>query len=151
MATAPPHPAAPVRPASGAPRRGGLLIVLLVLGVSLLVIAPLVLSSMRQEVRSIRESPAVTVSVVAGESGYTPAEIVVPAGANVRIDFTNGDPAAPHDLQTFGQRRDVRVLAWPGESKSTVFKASDRPGRYTFLSTIRGQAEAGFAGTIVVQ
>ncbi len=145
MATAPP------RPAALAPRRGGLLIALLVMGVSLLVIAPLVLTSLRREVVSIRESPSGSVTIVAGDSGYTPAEIVVPAGANVRIDFTNGDPAAPHDLQTFGQRRDVRILAWPGETRSIVFKAADRPGRYTFLSTIRGQAGAGYAGTIVVE
>jgi hypothetical protein len=127
------------------------LIVLLALGVSLFVIAPLALINLRQEALSVQEGPALTLEVVADEAGFTPREIVVPRGANVRIDFVNRDPANPHDLQTFGQRRDVRVLAWPGETNSTVFKAADRPGRYTFLATIRGQAEAGYSGTILVQ
>jgi Cupredoxin-like domain len=151
MASAPPRPAAPLRPATGASRRGALLIVLLALGVSLLVITPLALISLRQEALSVQEGPALTLEVVADEAGYTPREIVVPRGANVRIDFVNRDPANPHDLQTFGQRRDVRVLAWPGETSSTVFKSADRPGRYSFLATIRGQAEAGYSGTILVQ
>ena len=133
------------------PQRPGLLIALLALGVSLLVVAPLALISLRQEALSIQGGPAVTLEIVAGPSGYTPSEIVVPRGANVRIDFVNQDPAAPHDMQTFGQRRDARILAWPGERRAVVFKSADKPGRYTFLSTIRGQAQAGYAGTIVVE
>src|SRR5262245_41407588 len=131
-------------------RRAGVLVAIL-LGLSLLVFTPLVLYSFRQEALSVREGPALTFEIVAGSDGYSPAEIRVPPGANVRIDLVNRDPVAPHDMQTFGQRRDVRVLAWPGETRSTVFKAADRPGRYTFLSTIRGQAQAGYAGTIVVE
>jgi plastocyanin len=145
--TSRPRPAPPARPQ----RRAGLLIVLLALGVSLLVITPMALISLRQEAASVQGGPSVTIEIVAGESGYTPDEIRVPRGANVRLDFVNRDPGAPHDLQTFGQRRDVRVIAWPGETRPTVFKAADRPGRYRFLSTIRGQASAGYAGTIVVE
>jgi plastocyanin len=144
-------PAGSVGRAPAAPARPGLRIALLALGVSLLVVAPLAMISLRQEALSIQGGPAVTLEVVAGPAGYTPSEIVVPRGANVRIDFVNLDPAAPHDMQTFGQRRDARILAWPGERRSVVFKSADKPGRYTFLSTIRGQAQAGYAGTIVVE
>ncbi len=146
-------PAGAAGPAGQAQRasRPGLRIALLALGFGLLVVAPLALLSLRQEALSIQGGPAVTLEVVAGPAGYTPSEIVVPRGANVRIDFVNLDPAAPHDMQTFGQRRDARILAWPGERRSVVFKSADKPGRYTFLSTIRGQAQAGYAGTIVVE
>ena len=76
-------------------RRSGLFFALLALGFSLLVIAPLAMVSLRQEALSIQGGPAVTVEIVAGGAGYTPSEIVVPRGANIRIDFVNRDPAAP--------------------------------------------------------
>jgi plastocyanin len=142
-----PRPAPPARPQ----RRAALLITLITLGISLLVVTPMALISLRQETASVLSGPSVTLEIVAGASGYTPDEIRVPRGANVRLDFVNRDPGAPHDLQTFGQRRDVRVIAWPGETRPTIFKAADRPGRYRFLSTIRGRASAGYAGIIIVE
>jgi plastocyanin len=133
-------------------RRQGLLVVLIALGISLFVVTPLALVSLRQEALSVREGPAVTFRIVADGMTFSPAEIRVPAGANVRIDLVNEDRSGtPHDFQTFGQRRDTRLVAWPGETRSTVFKASDNPGRYAFICTIRGHAEAGMAGTIVVE
>lgn len=132
-------------------RRYGLLIAVLALGASLLLVTPFALLSLREEARSVQGGPALTVEIVADGMRYVPSEIRVPRAANVRIDFVNRDPASPHDLQTFGQRRDVRVIAWPGETRPTVFKSADRPGRYTFLCTVRGHADAGHAGTIVVE
>jgi nitrite reductase (NO-forming) len=76
----------------------------------------------------------------------------VPAGANVRVDLVNEDRSGtPHDFQTFGQRRDARIVAWPGETRSVVFKAADRPGRYAFICTVRGHSAAGMTGVIVVE
>jgi nitrite reductase (NO-forming) len=132
-------------------RRAGPLVAALALGTSLLVLTPLTLFSLRREALSVREGPAATVEVVADGMRFVPAEIRVPAGANVRLDLVDQDPSTPHDLQTFGQRRDVRVIAWPGERRSTVFKAADRPGRYVFVCTLRGHSAAGMAGTIIVQ
>ncbi|MGH2369290.1 MAG: cupredoxin domain-containing protein, partial [Chloroflexota bacterium] len=110
------------------------------------------LFSLRQEALSVREGPAVTVEIVADGMRFTPDVIRVPRGANVRIDFVNRDTSGtPHDLQTFGQRRDVRVIAWPGETRSTVFKAADQPGQYAFVCTVRGHSAAGHTGTIVVE
>ena len=97
------------------------------------------------------EGLAVSFQVVANGQRYEPAEIRVPAGASVRIDLVNHDATSAHDFQTFGQRRDTRVVAWPGETRSTAFRASDRPGRYAFICTIRGHSAAGHSGVIVVE
>ncbi|HEX2033332.1 MAG TPA: cupredoxin domain-containing protein [Chloroflexota bacterium] len=153
--TPPPPPAPPATTGRGRARRAGrsgLLIALLILGGSLLLVTPAALLSLRQEAISVQGGPAVTVEIVSDGMRFVPDEIRVPPGANVRIDFVNRDPSGtPHDLQTFGQRRDVRVIAWPGETKPTVFKSADRPGRYTFLCTIRGHSAAGHVGTIIVE
>ncbi len=143
--------APPPAPGLSPARRYGLLIAVLALGASLLLVAPFALLSLRQEALSVQGGPALTVEIVADGMRYVPSEIRVPPGVNVRIDFVNRDPTSPHDLQTFGQRRDVRVIAWPGETRPTVFKSADRPGRYTFLCTVRGHAAAGHAGTIIVE
>lgn len=129
-----------------------MLVAVLVLGGSLLVFTPLTLASLRAEAWSVRDGPAVTVEVVANGMRFEPSEIRVPAGANVRVEFSNQDESGtPHDLQTLRQRRDARVIAWPGERRTTVFKAADRPGRYPFICTVRGHSAAGMAGIILVE
>jgi nitrite reductase (NO-forming) len=139
-------------PAQDRARRSGLRIALLALGASVFIVAPTALFSLQREAQSVENGPAVTFAVSAGNLRFEPAEIHVPRGANVRIDFTNDDPTgSPHDFQTFGQRRDTRTTAWPGERNPTVFKASDTPGRYVFICTLRGHAAAGMVGTIVVE
>ena len=148
-------PAAAAGPAGAVQRtrraRPGLQIALLALGASVLVLTPLTLVSLRGEALSVRSGPTVTVEVAAVGMRFEPSEIRVPAGANVRVDFVNRDPTGtPHDFQTLRQRRDVRVVAWPGEQRATVFKAADRPGRYPFICTLRGHSAAGMAGVIVV-
>lgn len=131
-------------------RQQGLLIALLVLGVSLLGLAPLALTSLRRDVATLAQGPAVVVEVVADGMRFVPDEIRVPPGASVQIDFVNRDPASPHDFQTTRQYRNTRVVLWPGEKRSTVFISTETPGRYLFLCTLRGHSQAGMAGTIVV-
>ena len=129
-----------------------MLVALLIVGGSLLVFTPLTLVSLRAEALSVREGPAATVEVIAAGMRFEPVEIRVPAGANVRVEFSNQDPSGtPHDFQTLRQRRDARVVAWAGERRTIVFKAADRPGRYPFICTIRGHSAAGMAGVIVVE
>lgn len=130
--------------------QGGLFIVLGALGVSLLGLAPLALGAIRRDAATL-QTPAVTVQVAAEGMRFVPAEISVPAGASVRVDFVNRDPTSPHDFQTTRQYRDSRVVLWPNEQRNTVFIATDKPGRYAFICSVRGHAEAGMTGTIVVE
>ncbi|MBI3969956.1 MAG: cupredoxin domain-containing protein [Chloroflexi bacterium] len=137
---------------TGRARRSGLLIAGLALGSSLLVLTPLSLAGLRREAMAVRDGPPVRVELVADGMRFVPNEIRVPAGAVVTVDLVNQDPSGtPHDFQTFRQRRDVRVVAWPGERRTTVFTATDKPGRYPFICTLRGHSAAGMAGVLVVE
>lgn len=128
------------------------IVVVASLAFSFLVFTPITLLSMRQEAFSLRDGANIQIDVVASTMRFEPAQLRVPPGANVRIDFANQDPSGtPHDFQTFGQRRDVRIVAWPGERRPIVFKSADTPGRYTFICTVRGHSEAGMVGTIIVE
>lgn len=130
--------------------QSGLLIALAILGVSLLGLAPLAIGVLQRDAATL-SAPSVTVEVVADGMRFVPDEIRVPAGASVRVDFRNIDGGGPHDFQTTRQYRDVRTVLWPGEQRSSVFIASDTPGRYAFICTVRGHAEAGMTGTIIVE
>ena len=152
MASAAPPVPQPAVSVPTRPRQRFPLVLVLALGVSLFVFTPLTMLSLHQEVVSVQEGPSVTVDIVADGLRFVPSVIHVPRGANVRINFANRDPSGtPHDLQTYGQRRDIHILAWPGENQPTVFKATDTLGRYAFICTIRGHSEAGMTGVIVVE
>jgi plastocyanin len=142
-------------PAAGPPRRatrgGGLLVALLALGVGVGVLAPLTVLTIRRTAIAEQANPAVTLQLSAQGMRFTPAEIRVPRGAVIRVDFTDDDPGSAHDFQTVGQLADTRVVAWPRESHTTYFKAAAQPGRYLFICSLRGHAEAGMTGTIVVE
>ena len=141
---------APKRAAS----RDGILIALGALGVSLLFLTPLALSRLRQDALTLQE-PAVIVQIAAEGMRFVPDGMRVPAGASVRVEFTNTDPTSPHDFQTTGQYRDGRIVLWPGETRATGFIAASRPGRYSFICTIRTgttrHADLGMVGTIIVE
>ena len=135
---------------SGNTGTSGLLIALALITVGLLGMAPLALTAIQRDARTLQD-PSLTLQVAAEGMRFSPAEIRVPAGASVAVEFVNQDPTSPHDFQTTRQYRDARVVLWPGERRSTVFIAADKPGRYTFLCTVRGHAEAGMTGVIVVE
>ena len=139
------------RAPAGAARRGGLLVALLALGVGVLVLAPLTVLTIRRTAVAERANPAVTVRISAGAMHFQPAEIRVPRSAVIRVELSEDDPTSPHDFQTFGQLADTRVVAWPGEQRTTYFKSAAKPGRYPFICSLRGHAEAGMTGVIVVE
>lgn len=120
------------------------------LGVSVLVLAPLALIALRRDAATLQQ-PAVVVEVRAVGMRFSPEGIRVPAGASVRVEFANDDPASPHDFTTMGQYRDARIVLWPGERRASGFIAAKTPGRYTFICSVRGHTEAGMVGTLTVE
>ncbi len=152
-ATAPPRPRAGTGLRLGKPS-GGLLIALGALGVSFLVLTPLALTGLRRDAATL-QATAVTVEIAAEGMRFVPNGMRVPAGASVRVEFTNNDPTSPHDFQTLGQYRDGRIVLWPGESRASGFIAANRPGRYSFICTVRTgatrHADLGMVGTIIVE
>lgn len=157
--SAPGVPGVPIVPGGTTPQRrvpakrhagkSGIWLALGLVGLSLVGMVPFALTAIRRDATTL-STPALTVEVFADDMRFTPAEIHVPAGASVQVDFTNRDNT-PHDFQTTKQYRDTRQVLWPGERRGTVFIATDKPGRYTFVCTVRGHAEAGMVGTIVVE
>jgi plastocyanin len=140
-----------VRPRSSATLgRGGMRLVLLMLGVSLVGLAPVALAAFRRDAVTLSQT-TIAVEVVADGMRFVPGEIRVPAGASVRVDFANTDPTTPHNFETLGQYRNTRVVLWPGERRTTGFIATDKPGRYPFICSVRGHQEAGMTGVIVVE
>jgi plastocyanin len=144
----PPNGALKARPVA---RRGGLAVALGALGIGVLVLTPISLLSIRRTAISEQSGAAVTVQVAAEGMRFVPNEIHVPRNAAVKVEFTNQDPATPHDFQSTGQVGDAHVVAWPGETQTVYFKAAANPGRYAFICTVRGHADAGMYGVIVVE
>ena len=132
-------------------KRSGLILVLILLGASLLVLAPLSLTYLRGEAVARSASATMDLEVEVTSGRFTPSELHVPTGATVHLTLINHDPGGqPHDLQTTGQHEDSHLTAWPGERQVSTFTAADRPGRYPFFCTLRGHSAAGETGVIVV-
>jgi uncharacterized cupredoxin-like copper-binding protein len=149
---APPIPLTVPRKTVARPtRRGGLVVALIALAVGVLGLAPVTVLAIRRNAIAEQANPAVTLHLSAGNLRFAPAEIHVPAGSVIRVDFSDDDPTSPHDFQTFGQLADTRVVAWPGENRAVYFKSAAQPGRYPFICTLRGHADAGMTGVIVVE
>src|SRR5688572_24959091 len=141
-------------PPKRAARREGLFIALGALGVSLLFLTPLALTRLRQDAATL-QATSITVQIAAEGMRFVPEGMRVPAGASVRVEFTNNDPTSAHDFQTTGQYRDGRIVLWPGETRASGFIASNKPGRYSFVCTVRTgatrHADLGMVGTIIVE
>ena len=77
---------------------------------------------------------------------FDPIEVSVPAGATVRLTFTN-ESTVPHNL-TFGEPINVATatVVDPGEEETIEFTAPEA-GEYTFVCTLH----AGMEGTLVVE
>ena len=75
---------------------------------------------------------------------FTPAEIVVPANAKVKLVVDNQDPT-PEEFDSHALNRE-KVIA--GRSKAVIFVGPLAPGRYPFM----GEFNAATAqGTVVAK
>lgn len=93
------------------------------------------------------EAGAEEVGVAGGEFFFEPDEIRLEAGEPAELAFRNRGMMF-HTL-TIGEL-DVDLRAAPGESLSGGM-GDVEPGRYTFLCTVPGHAEAGMRGVLVVE
>ncbi len=94
------------------------------------------------------DSAAVKVMVVAQGSAFDQQVVRVKAGQFAVVTLVNRDPIF-HDWEVEGLAN-VDVGARPGSSSRIRFRI-DQPGRYEFLCTVPGHAEAGMRGTLLVE
>lgn len=78
---------------------------------------------------------------------FDPVEVSVPAGATVRLTFTNESDSVPHNL-TFGEpiNAATATTVQPGDEETIEFTAPEA-GEYTFVCTLH----PGMEGTLVVE
>ena len=93
------------------------------------------------------DANAVRVEVRASDVAFTPADVYVPAGSFVVVEFTNDD-AIFHDWEVEGLAN-VDAGARPGQTRRIRFRV-DEPGTYPITCTVEGHAEAGMVGTLTV-
>lgn len=105
----------------------------------------------------------VEIDVDMKEFGFDPAEVTVPAGAEVTLNLTNsgtldhewviislGEKAtAPFDDDDEDRIFWEKELA-PGETESVTFTAPSDPGEYELVCGTPGHMEAGMVGTLTV-
>ena len=70
---------------------------------------------------------------------FTPAEIVVPANAKVKLVVDNQD-ATPEEFDSHALNREKVV---PGRSKATIFIGPLAPGRYPFMGEFNAATAQG--------
>ena len=104
-------------------------------------------------------STQATLNVTATTQGYDSSTYIVPAGAEVTVNFTNngaleyafiilkqGEHVTP-PYQTIDNDKVMwYIVAPPGETKSGTFKAPDEPGEYDVFCP-----ELGMKATLVVK
>ncbi|HEX2186766.1 MAG TPA: cupredoxin domain-containing protein, partial [Chloroflexota bacterium] len=102
----------------------------------------------RTETQAPSSTEAQPVTMVASDNmRFEPAAITVEAGRPVRLTLRN-DGRTTHDFTlSQGVRREVKLVAKPGESATATFTI-DNPGTYRFVCSVFGHAMAGMAGTI---
>ncbi|HVL54445.1 MAG TPA: heavy metal translocating P-type ATPase [Vitreimonas sp.] len=93
------------------------------------------------------DAGAQRVDVVARDVRFVPDELHVRAGEWAVISLRNDDPVF-HDLEVV-EMANVDVGARPGQT-GEIRVMLDRPGRYPFVCTVPGHAEAGMTGTLIV-
>ena len=96
--------------------------------------------------RTIEDS-ALPIRLTARDLAFSPAEIHIPAGRLVSVELVNED-AVRHDWMVEGLAN-VEATVRAGGTTRTRFR-SIVPGRYAFLCTVPGHAEAGMRGVLVV-
>jgi len=94
------------------------------------------------------DAGATQVAVTARDLQFSPADVRVRAGAVVVVRFTNGDPVF-HDWEVEGLAN-VDAAGRPGQTQQIRFRI-ETPGTYRVICTVPGHAEAGMAGTLIVE
>ncbi len=93
------------------------------------------------------DAGSVQLEVRASDFRFEPADLTVPAGRFVVLQFTNDDPVF-HDWMVDGLAN-VDAGARPGQTQRLRFKL-DTPGTYRIVCSVEGHAEAGMVGRLVV-
>jgi P-type Cu+ transporter len=94
------------------------------------------------------DAASIQLDVVARDVRFAPDELRLPSGRWIVLTLRNDDPVF-HDIEVQGLAN-LDVPARPGQL-GRVRTIVDRPGRYRFLCTVPGHAEAGMEGTLVVE
>lgn len=89
---------------------------------------------------------AITVTIVASEWKFEPAQIQIPVGQPVTVIFENRG-TTPHDLEI--KEADFNLYAGPGQTVTGTLKVK-KAGEYRFVCSLPGHAEAGMVGTLIV-
>ena len=89
-----------------------------------------------------------TVTVVAKDVRFHPADVTVTAGEWTLLEFRNDDPVV-HDWMVEGIPN-LEVIARPGQTETLRF-VLDKPGEYMVMCSIPGHAEAGMVGMLTVE
>jgi P-type Cu+ transporter len=93
------------------------------------------------------DAGATHVTVVARDAAFEPADLTVEQGRTVVLSFRNDDPVF-HDWEVEGLAN-IDAGARPGQTQRIRFRI-DEPGTYRIVCTVPGHADAGMAGTLVV-
>jgi P-type Cu+ transporter len=93
------------------------------------------------------EAGATRLVVTARDTAFTPADLRVEAGRTVVLSFRNDDPIF-HDWEVEALAN-VDAGARPGQTRTIRFTI-DQPGTYRIVCTVPGHADAGMAGTLLV-
>jgi len=94
------------------------------------------------------DAGAARLDVVAEGTRYDRTTLRIEAGRFAILTLRNEDPIF-HDLEVQGLAN-VDVSARPGQANDIRIRI-DRPGTYKFICTVDGHAEAGMAGTLIVE
>ena len=94
------------------------------------------------------DAGATRLAVTARDTAFTPADVRVEAGRTVVLSFRNDDPIF-HDWEVEGLAN-VDAGARPGQTRTIRFTI-DQPGRYRIVCTVPGHADAGMAGTLLIE
>ncbi len=83
-------------------------------------------------------------TLVIKDHRFQPSELIVPAGAKIKLVVENHD-ATPEEFESFPLNREKVI---PGNSKATLYIGPLAPGSYPFIGEFN---ESTAHGTIVVK
>ncbi len=131
----------------------------------LIVVVTFILAACSSTNKATLDGPnKATLNVKASEQGYDSSTYVVPAGADVTVNFTNDAPQ-PHEFAVLKkgehvkppfEKQDEAKIIWKltaqtGETRSDIFKVPTEPGDYDIICTFPGHLEYGMKATLVVE